>query len=91
MSFSLNSSILILSCKIEVDRTMSKSQAKKYRLKLEREGKRNPETLRGGLSDIDLSTRTTKTKKEKLEQYKHKKRFQHLNGDDGIFFCIIFS
>ena len=41
---------------------MSKSKAKKYRLKLEREGKRNPETLRGGLYNIDLSTRITKTK-----------------------------
>ena len=70
---------------------MSKSKAKKYRLKLEREGKRNPETLRGGLYNIDLTTRITKTKKERLEQFKHKKRFQHLKEDDGIFFCIIYA
>ncbi len=68
---------------------MSRSKAKKNRLKLEREGKRNPETLRGGLYAIDLSTRMTKTKKDKLEQFKHKKRFQHLAEDDGIFFYII--
>ena len=67
---------------------MSKSRAKKYRLKLEREGKRNPETLRGGLYTIDLSTRMTKTKKDKMEQFKHKKRFQHLTKDEGISFYL---
>jgi hypothetical protein len=68
---------------------MSKSRARKYRLKLEREGKRNPETLRGGLNLMDLSTRMTKTKMEHMNQIKHKKRFQHLKEDDGIFFSII--
>lgn len=68
---------------------MSKSRAKKQRLKLQREGRRNPETLRGGLYPIDLSTRMTKTKKEQINQIKHKKRFQHLKEDDGIFFSII--
>ena len=69
---------------------MSKSRAKKYRLKLEREGKRNPETLRGGLYTMDLSTRMTKTKKDKMEQIKHKKRFQHLTKDEGISFLFGF-
>ena len=67
---------------------MSRSRAKKYRLKLEREGMRNPETLRGGLYNLDLSTRTTKTKKEQINQLKHKKRFQHLNEDEGISFYL---
>ena len=67
---------------------MSSSQAKKYRLKLEREGKRNPETLRGGIYDIDLTTRRTKTKQEKLNQFKHKKRFQHRKEDDGTLFYL---
>ncbi|MHA6252486.1 uracil phosphoribosyltransferase [Oceanobacillus sp. CAU 1775] len=46
---------------------MAKSTAKKYREKLEREGRRNPEWNR--LSwELDPTTRKTKTKQEKLRQ-----------------------
>ena len=46
---------------------MAKSNAKKFREKLEREGRRNPEWNR--LSwEIDPTTRKTKTKQEKLRQ-----------------------
>ena len=46
---------------------MAKSKAKKYREKLEREGRRNPENSRVSWS-IDPTERKTKTKIEKLRQ-----------------------
>lgn len=46
---------------------MAKSNAKKSREKMVREGKRNPETSRGVYALTDLRTKTTKTKQEKLE------------------------
>lgn len=60
---------------------MAKSKAKKMREKLEREGLRNPETSRGVFALTDMRTRKTKTKKEKMFQSKHKKRFtDHQDG-----------
>lgn len=59
---------------------MSKSKAKKMREKLVREGRRNPELGRSPFSMLDLNARKTKTKKEKLNQMKHKK--QSFGRDD---------
>lgn len=46
---------------------MAKSKAKKYREKLEREGRRNPENSRVSWA-IDPTERKTKTKTEKIRQ-----------------------
>jgi hypothetical protein len=59
---------------------MSKSNAKKQREKLIREGKRNPELSRSPFSMMDLNTRKTKTKQEILNKIKHKK--QSFGKDD---------
>ncbi|UPM56582.1 hypothetical protein [Gottfriedia acidiceleris] len=59
---------------------MSKSKARKLREKLVREGKRNPESSRSSFAMLDLNTRRTKTKQEKLNQVKHKK--QSFGKDD---------
>ncbi|PGS48296.1 hypothetical protein [Bacillus sp. AFS041924] len=59
---------------------MSKSRAKKLREKLVREGNRNPELSRSPFSMLDLNTRRTKSKLEKLNQVKHKK--QSFGNDD---------
>ncbi|PGL72525.1 hypothetical protein [Bacillus sp. AFS055030] len=59
---------------------MSKSKARKLRDKLVREGKRNPELSRSSFAMLDLNTRKTKTKQEKLNQVKHKK--QSFGKDD---------
>ncbi|MGG2028624.1 hypothetical protein AB1282_23245 [Gottfriedia sp. S16(2024)] len=59
---------------------MSKSKARKLRDKLVREGKRNPELIRSSFAMLDLNTRRTKTKQEKLNQVKHKK--QSFGKDD---------
>lgn len=57
---------------------MGKSKAKKKRIKMQREQKRNPELSRGVYTFADMRTRTTKTKKDKLNQNKHKGRlFDH--------------
>ena len=57
---------------------MALSEAKKKRLKMVREGKRNPEEKRGVFVFADLRTRRTKTKKETLlhQDNKHKKRLE---------------
>jgi hypothetical protein len=59
---------------------MSKSKARKFREKLAREGNRNPELSRSPFAMLDLNTRKTKTKKDKLQQVKHKK--QSFGRDD---------
>ncbi|PFH90706.1 MULTISPECIES: hypothetical protein [unclassified Bacillus (in: firmicutes)] len=59
---------------------MSKSKARKLRDKLVREGNRNPELSRSSFAMLDLNTRRTKTKQEKLNQVKHKK--QSFGKDD---------
>ncbi|MCF6139259.1 hypothetical protein [Pseudalkalibacillus berkeleyi] len=60
---------------------MSKSKAWKKRRKLEREGRRNPEWNRSDYALMDLQTRKTKTKKDKLNQNKHKGRLSDRNFD----------
>ncbi|WP_078378929.1 hypothetical protein [Sutcliffiella halmapala] len=56
---------------------MAKSKAKKLREKLAREGKRNPENGRGTYALANLTTKVTKTKKEKLNQLHKKERQSH--------------
>ncbi len=67
---------------------MTKSKAKKQREKLLREGKRDPVLNRGTYALADMNTRVTKTKHEKVNQVKHKKRLsdQDDHGTDGRFF-----
>ncbi|WP_221568622.1 hypothetical protein [Alkalihalobacillus sp. TS-13] len=66
---------------------MSKSNAWKKRRKMEREGRRNPEWNRSDFALMDLRSRKTKTKKEKLNQQKHKGRLSDRNydHDNGLF------
>ncbi|WP_349409432.1 hypothetical protein [Pseudalkalibacillus sp. SCS-8] len=68
---------------------MSKSNAWKKRKKLEREGRRNPVLNRSQYAMIDLQTRKTKTKKDRLDQHKHKGRLSDWNNDhDKGLFCL---
>lgn len=60
---------------------MAKSVAKKQREKLIREGRINPEINRGVYVLADMRTRKTKTKQEKLNQMKHKKRSSDYSQD----------
>ena len=64
---------------------MAKSEAKKKREKIKREGKRNPEAGRSPYVFTDMTTRKTKTKKEKLYQEKHKGRVYSDNGDSRSY------
>ncbi|WP_257350883.1 hypothetical protein [Pseudalkalibacillus decolorationis] len=68
---------------------MAKSRALKIRQKRIQEGKLNPEQSRGTYALADLRTRTTKTKKDKLNQNKHKGRLsnQRIDQDNGLFIC----
>lgn len=63
---------------------MSKSKARKYRERLEREGKRNPEANRSPFAQFDLQTRKTKTKKDHLYRNKYKNHLSN-EGHDGSF------
>jgi hypothetical protein len=66
---------------------VAKSKAKKLREKLEREGKMNPEIKRSPFVLADMRTRTTKTKKDHIYQFKNKNhRFQ--DGNDGSIFFV---
>ncbi|MED1201655.1 hypothetical protein [Heyndrickxia acidicola] len=69
---------------------MAKSKVKKSRNKLEREGVRNPELNRGIFAMADMRTRTTKTKKDKMNQIKYKNRlFDHSgDGSNSPFFIV---
>jgi polyhydroxyalkanoate synthesis regulator phasin len=66
---------------------MAKSKAKKLREKLAREGKMNPEAKRSPFVFSDLRTRTTKTKKDHLYQFKNKNH-QSYDGNDGSFYFV---
>jgi hypothetical protein len=63
---------------------MAKSNAKKTREKLVREGRRNPEESRSPFVFTDMRTRTTKTKKDYLYQ-RNKKNHSSQLGNDGSF------
>ncbi|WNC16051.1 hypothetical protein [Brevibacillus brevis] len=64
---------------------MAKSNARKHREKLEREGKRNPDQNRSLFAFADMRTRRTKTKAEKWKQQKHKRPLSY-SSEDGLFF-----
>ncbi|NDI34265.1 hypothetical protein [Chengkuizengella sediminis] len=64
---------------------MAKSKAKKFRERLEREGRRNPLENRSPFALIDMHTRKTKTKKDYLYRNKHKN--QHIQKENvGSFY-----
>ncbi|WNB90895.1 hypothetical protein [Bacillus sp. NEB1478] len=66
---------------------MAKTQARKLRDKLVREGKRNPESNRSSFATADIykmmASKKTKTKKDKLNQVKHKGRLSGAVNSDG--------
>lgn len=64
---------------------MAKSKARKSREKLIREGRLNPEIGRSPFAQLDLRTRKTKTKKDKLYKVKHKNRNPKNKGDDSFY------
>ncbi len=70
---------------------MSKSNAWKKRRKLEREDRRNPGLNRSEFALMDLRTRKTKTKKDKLNQQKHKDRLsdRHYDHDNGLLYLML--
>ncbi|WP_404445421.1 hypothetical protein LG307_19285 [Sutcliffiella horikoshii] len=73
---------------------MAKSKAKKLRDKQVREGNRNPENGRGTYALANLGTKTTKTKKEKLNQLYKKERQSRYGGNREnvvLYFCIPFA
>jgi len=68
---------------------MAKSAAKKQRLKLEREGRRNPESnrhLNEDYANISQHTRTVENKKQYKRREKHKQNRSVYKQDDGSFF-----
>lgn len=67
---------------------MAKSKARKLRDKLVREGNLNPSDKRSPFVHADMRTRTTKTKKEQLYQFKHKNH-QSQDGLDGSFYFTL--
>jgi hypothetical protein len=66
---------------------LAKSNAKKTREKLVREGRRNPEDNRSPFVFADMRTRKTKTKKDYLYRNKNKNHYSN-DGKDGSFFYI---
>lgn len=66
---------------------VAKSKAKKLREKLNREGRMNPSEKRSPFVFTDMRTRTTKTKKDHLYQFKHKNHHSEA-GNDGSFFIL---
>lgn len=64
---------------------MAKSNAKKQRDKLSREGRRNPEAGRSPFVFTDMRTRKSKTKHEKIYLIKHKNQVSG-GGDEGSFY-----
>ncbi|EUJ58841.1 hypothetical protein [Listeria fleischmannii] len=64
---------------------MAKSKAKKYREKLVREGRLNPEIKRSPFHTLDLTTRKTKTKKDVLYQNKN---HSFGDGENGFYFSF---
>lgn len=65
---------------------MSKSESKKHRDKLKREGGRDTELSRSPFAFSDMRTRKTKTKKDVLYHNKYKNQFSKEDGRDGSFY-----
>jgi polyhydroxyalkanoate synthesis regulator phasin len=64
---------------------VAKSKAQKLRDSLVREGRRNPEEKRSPFVFTDMRIRMTKTKKDHLNQFKHKNHHSQ-EGNDGSFY-----
>ncbi|WP_239254420.1 hypothetical protein [Listeria ilorinensis] len=64
---------------------MAKSKAKKQREKWIREGHLDPVMKRSPFHTLDLHTRITKTKKDKLYQ-KKRKNLSRYDSEDGFLF-----
>ncbi|MDG5472695.1 hypothetical protein P6709_13135 [Jeotgalibacillus sp. ET6] len=67
---------------------MARSTAQKHRLKLLREGKMDPQVKRSPFAQIDLDLRTkkTKTKKEKMNQRKHRNQLTREEWDGSFLY-----
>ncbi|MDQ0272350.1 hypothetical protein [Cytobacillus purgationiresistens] len=65
---------------------MGKSNAKRLREKLAREGYRNPEANRSPFALTDMRSRRTKTKKDHLYQHKHKNHSFNYKNDGSFLF-----
>lgn len=67
---------------------MAKSKTKKMREHLKRNGMRDAVLSRGTAPSFSTHERVTKTKKDRLERIKHKKRnpYDHRSDDGGSFF-----
>ncbi|MEC3659408.1 hypothetical protein ABEY13_12390 [Bacillus velezensis] len=67
---------------------MAKSKTKKMREHLRRNGMRDAVLSRGTAPSFSTHERVTKTKKDRLERIKHKKRnpYDHRSDDGGSFF-----
>ncbi|MCU7667990.1 hypothetical protein [Bacillus thuringiensis] len=73
---------------------MAKSNAKKIRDKMVREGKRNPEKSRSIYALKDLRTRKTKTKQEKLNRVHYEERLSDYSKDGmggRFYYCFGFA
>jgi hypothetical protein len=68
---------------------MAKSKAKKLREKLTREGRMNPEAKRSPFAFTDMRTRTTKSKKDHIYQFKHKNHQSHEGNDGSFYFAFL--
>ncbi|KIL52883.1 hypothetical protein [Jeotgalibacillus campisalis] len=68
---------------------MARSNAQKHRLKLLREGKMDPRVKRSPFAqiDLDLCTKTTKTKKEKVNQQKHRNQLTRDEWDGSFLYA----
>jgi hypothetical protein len=66
---------------------MAKSNARKLREKVAREGKRNPDQNRSMFAFADMRQRMTKTKAEKLNQKKHKRSLSW-DADNDLFYLF---
>ncbi|GGB54169.1 hypothetical protein [Fictibacillus barbaricus] len=66
---------------------MAKTRSKKWREKMIREGKRNPHADRSTYAAAEMykimATKKTKTKKDKMNQNKHKGRLSYARYSDG--------
>ncbi|MGD7044544.1 hypothetical protein [Jeotgalibacillus proteolyticus] len=67
---------------------MARSTAQKHRLKLLREGKMDPQVKRSPFAqfDLDLRTKKTKTKKEKMNQRKHRNQLTRDEWDGSFLY-----
>jgi len=68
---------------------MAKSTARKWRDKLVREGRRNPEESRSPFAAADMQTRVTKNKKDYLYRSKHKNQPLQEGMDGSFYFAQI--